>query len=51
MAAIISITTVILLMRDIDQFLIGPVNPSSSTFGNINLSEVMTNLIVVWKFN
>ena len=28
-----------------------PVNPSSSTFGNINLTEAMTNLIVVWKFN
>ena len=29
----------------------GPVNPSTQTFGNINLTETMTNLIVAWKFN
>ena len=28
-----------------------PVNPSTTTFGNINLTETMTNLIVAWKFN
>ena len=29
----------------------GPVNLSTPTFGNINLTERMTNLIVAWKFN
>ena len=29
----------------------GPVNSSSPTFGNINFTEAMTNLIVVWKFH
>ena len=29
----------------------GPVNPSTPTFGNINLTETMTNLIVAWKFS
>ena len=28
-----------------------PVNPSTTTFGNINLTETMTNLIFAWKFN
>ena len=29
----------------------GPVNPSTPTFANINLTETMTNLIVPWKFS
>ena len=29
----------------------GPVNPPTSTFGNINFTETMTNLIMAWKFN
>ena len=29
----------------------GTVNPSTQTFGNINLTETMTNLIVAGKFN
>ena len=29
----------------------GPVNPSTPTFGNMNLIETMTNLIVAWKFS
>ena len=29
----------------------GPVNQSTSTFGNINLTETATNLIVAWKFS
>ena len=28
-----------------------PVNPSTPIFGNINLTERMTNLIVAWKIN
>ena len=29
----------------------GPVNPSTLTFGSINLTEIMTNLLVAWKIN
>ena len=29
----------------------GPVNPSTPTFGNINLTETITNLIVALTFN
>ena len=29
----------------------GPVNPSILTFGNINLTETIKNLIVSWKFS
>ena len=29
----------------------GPVNPSSLTFRDINLTETITNLIVDWKSN
>ena len=29
----------------------GPVNPSTSTFGSINLAKTMTNLLAVWKIN
>ena len=29
----------------------GPLNPSSPTFYNINVTEAMLNLLVVWKFN
>ena len=29
----------------------GPVNLSTPTFGNINLTEKMVNVIVDWKFN
>ena len=29
----------------------GPVNPSTSTFGSINLAKTMTNLLVVWKID
>ena len=28
-----------------------PVNSSTLTFGNINLTETMTGLIAAWKFN
>ena len=28
-----------------------PVNPSTPTFGNINLTEPITNLILATKFN
>ena len=27
----------------------GPENPSTPNFGNVNLTETMTNLIVAWK--
>ena len=27
------------------------LNPSSPTFGNINITETMTNSIVTWKFS
>ena len=29
----------------------GPVNQSTPTFGNINLTETATNLFVAWKFS
>ena len=29
----------------------GLVNPSTPTFNKTNLTETITNLIVVWKFN
>ena len=29
----------------------GPVNLSTPTFGNINLTEAMADLILAWKFN
>ena len=29
----------------------GPVNLSTPTFGNINLTEAMSNLLFAWKFN
>ena len=27
------------------------VNPSTPTFGKINMTETITNVVVVWKFN
>ena len=29
----------------------GPVNLSFPTFGNINLTKTITNLLVAWKYN
>ena len=52
MATIISISTLTTLMRDETSLSCrGPVNPSTPTFGYINLTESITNLIAVWKFN
>ena len=44
------------LANSLDSYLMsisrrGPVNPSTPTFGNNNLTETITNLIVAWKFN
>ena len=48
MAAIISISTISYLTSLSHP---GPVNPSTPTFPNINLTETITNLISVWELN